>query len=85
MIKDLIDAQTNPTIATYAKTAECDIRVTARARNEAEAENFQKIGLILRKLINRNSLAVRPETVRYLSRSHSVRRKQGCRKYDICS
>jgi len=40
MIKDMIDAQTNPTIATYAKTAECDIRVTARAKNEAEAEEI---------------------------------------------
>ncbi len=40
MIKDMIDAQTNPTIATYAKTAECDIRVTARAKNEAEAEKL---------------------------------------------
>ncbi len=40
MIKDLIDAQTNPTIATYAKTAECDIRVTARAKSEAEAEEL---------------------------------------------
>ncbi|MBQ6875086.1 MAG: competence/damage-inducible protein A [Lachnospiraceae bacterium] len=40
MIKDLIDAQTNPTIATYAKTAECDIRVTARANNETEAEEI---------------------------------------------
>lgn len=37
MIKDMIDAQTNPTIATYAKTAECDIRVTARADSEEEA------------------------------------------------
>lgn len=40
MIKDLIDAQTNPTIATYAKTAECDIRVTARAKSEDEAEEI---------------------------------------------
>ncbi|MBQ8814365.1 MAG: competence/damage-inducible protein A [Lachnospiraceae bacterium] len=37
MIKDLIDTQSNPTIATYAKTSECDIRVTARAASEAEA------------------------------------------------
>ena len=35
---DLIDAQTNPTIATYAKTAEVHIRVTARAADEAEGE-----------------------------------------------
>lgn len=31
MVKDLIDAQTNPTIATYAKTGEVHIRVTASA------------------------------------------------------
>lgn len=31
MIKDLIDTQTNPTIATYAKTGEVHIRVTAAA------------------------------------------------------
>ena len=45
MIKDMIDGQTNPTIATYAKTGECDIRVTARAANEAEAmELFKRFG-----------------------------------------
>lgn len=37
-ILDLIDKQTNPTIATYAKTAEVHIRVTARAADEAEGE-----------------------------------------------
>lgn len=37
IIKDMIDSQTNPTIATYAKTGECDIRVTARAGSEQEA------------------------------------------------
>ena len=31
--------------------------------NESDAEIFQKTGLIFRKLINRNSLSVRPETV----------------------
>jgi nicotinamide-nucleotide amidase len=40
MIRDLIDAQTNPTIATYAKTSECDIRVTARAADEAQAKQL---------------------------------------------
>lgn len=34
---DLIDAQTDPTIATYAKTAECTIRVASKRRTEAEA------------------------------------------------
>lgn len=34
MVKDLIDAQTNPTIATYAKTGEVHIRVTASAEDK---------------------------------------------------
>lgn len=37
MIKDLIDAQTNPTLATYAKTGEVHIRVTAAAEDEKAA------------------------------------------------
>ncbi len=40
MIRDMIDHQTNPTIATYAKTGECDIRVTARAESEAGAKQL---------------------------------------------
>ena len=34
MVKDLMDAQTNPTIAPYAKTGEVHFRVTAMADNE---------------------------------------------------
>lgn len=41
-IKDLIDAQTNPTIATYAKRAEVHVRVTASADTEAEAKKLIK-------------------------------------------
>lgn len=44
-ILDLIEAQENPTIATYAKTGEVHLRVTARASDEKEA----------RKLVNRCS------------------------------
>lgn len=36
-ILDLIDSQTNPTLATYAKTGEVHLRVTAKAKNEEEA------------------------------------------------
>ncbi len=42
MILDLIDAQTNPTIATYAKTGEVHLRVTARAADEAEGKRLVK-------------------------------------------
>ncbi|MFA9465745.1 MAG: competence/damage-inducible protein A [Velocimicrobium sp.] len=37
-IMDLIDGQTNPTIAPYAKTCEVHIRVTANAKEEKEGE-----------------------------------------------
>lgn len=42
MIQDLIDGQTNPTIATYAKTGEVHLRVTARAQDEKEAKQLVK-------------------------------------------
>ena len=41
-IKDLVDAQTNPTIATYAKTGEVHLRVTAYAEDEKEAKKLTK-------------------------------------------
>lgn len=42
MVKDLIDAQTNPTIATYAKTGEVHVRVTAEAENQKAAMKLIK-------------------------------------------
>lgn len=42
MVKDMIDAQTNPTIATYAKTGEVHIRVTARAEDAKAANKLIK-------------------------------------------
>lgn len=39
---DLINGQTNPTIATYAKTAEVHLRVTAKAESEEEAKSLLK-------------------------------------------
>ncbi len=40
MIRDLIDSQINPTIATYAKSGEVDIRVTAFAQDEEEGRRL---------------------------------------------
>ena len=40
MIADLIAAQSNPTIATYAKTGEVHLRVTARAEDEESAKRM---------------------------------------------
>lgn len=42
MILDLIDSQTNPTLATYAKLKEVHLRVTARAASEEEAKKLLK-------------------------------------------
>ena len=51
MIKDLIDNQTNPTIATYAKTGEVHIRVTAKAIDQKEAKKLLKP--VVKELKNR--------------------------------
>lgn len=42
MVRDLIEAQSNPTIAPYAKTGEVHLRVTAKADNEKEAKKLLK-------------------------------------------
>ena len=42
ILLDLIDQQTNPTIATYAKTKEVHLRVTARAESEDAAKQLLK-------------------------------------------
>ncbi|MCM1307688.1 MAG: competence/damage-inducible protein A [Butyrivibrio sp.] len=39
---DIIDKQTNPTVATYAKTGRCEIRVTARAADTETARELVK-------------------------------------------
>lgn len=42
MVKDLMDAQTNPTIAPYAKTGEVHFRITALAESEEEGKKLVK-------------------------------------------
>lgn len=42
VIKDLIDNQTNPTVAPYAKTGEVHLRITAKAKDEATAKEMIK-------------------------------------------
>lgn len=41
-VKDLIDTQTNPTLAPYAKTGEVHLRVTASAENAKDAKKLTK-------------------------------------------
>lgn len=51
MISDLMDAQSNPTLAPYAKTGEVHLRVTAKAESEKKAE--QLMAPMLKELYNR--------------------------------
>lgn len=51
MVKDLIDAQTNPTLATYAKPGEVHIRVTAGAEDRKSA--MKLIKPVVKELKNR--------------------------------
>jgi len=50
-IEDMINTQNNPTIATYAKTGEVHLRVTAAAEDEAEAKKLLKP--VVKELKNR--------------------------------
>lgn len=52
-IRDLIDGQTNPTVATYAKDGEVHIRVTATAESQKEAN--KRIKPVVKELKNRFS------------------------------
>ncbi|MDR1537693.1 MAG: competence/damage-inducible protein A [Clostridiales bacterium] len=55
MLKDLIDAQGNPSIAPYAKTSEVWFRITASAKNEGEAAELMKPTLDeIKKRLGRN-------------------------------
>lgn len=51
LIKDMIDSQGNPTIATYAKNCEVHLRVTAKATGEKEAKKLVKP--VVKELKNR--------------------------------
>lgn len=42
IVKDLMDAQTNPTIAPYAKTGEVHFRITALAKSKEEGKELVK-------------------------------------------
>lgn len=50
-VKDLIDSQTNPTIAPYAKDSESLLRITAKAKTKEEAED--KIAPIAEEIYHR--------------------------------
>jgi nicotinamide-nucleotide amidase len=52
-VRDILDAQTNPTIAPYASEGECSLRITAKAENEQQA--WQLIAPVEQKLRERLS------------------------------
>lgn len=61
-VKDIIDGQVNPTIAPYAKDTESLLRITARGKNENEANNL--IEPVAKKIYERlgNSIYAEGET-----------------------
>ena len=62
-LKDLIDGQTNPTIATYAKTGEVHIRVTASGENaKAAGKTIKPIVKELKSRFGGDIYSTREET-----------------------
>lgn len=61
-IQDLIEKQSNPTIAPYAKTGEVHLRVTARAKNEKKCKEMIKpVVRELKKRFGSNVFATKEE------------------------
>jgi len=56
ILSDMISSQTNPTIATYAKTGEVHLRVTAKAFDEEEAKRLVKP--VVKEIKNRLGSAI---------------------------
>ena len=62
MLLDLIDGQSNPTIATYAKTGEVHVRVTASASDEETGDKLIKpVVKEIKKRLGRAVYSVREE------------------------
>ncbi|MFZ7132120.1 MAG: competence/damage-inducible protein A [Eubacteriales bacterium] len=58
MLLDLIDGQSNPTIATYAKLGEVLLRVTANAKNEDDAQKLlDNYDMIIKERLGENIYA----------------------------
>jgi nicotinamide-nucleotide amidase len=51
MVREIIDEQVNPTVAPYAKTGECRLRVTAKAENIEIAKSL--VAPVVKKLAER--------------------------------
>lgn len=51
MVRDIIDEAVNPTVAPYAKTGECRLRVTAKAENIEIAKEL--VSPVVKKLVER--------------------------------
>jgi len=85
MLMDLITAQTNPTIAPYAKVGDVHVRLTASAQSEAEAESLiapiaTEIYKRLESHIYSDNGATLPEVVVQLlgSQSHTLAVAESC-------
>ena len=57
-LKDLIDGQTNPTIATYAKTGEVTLRLSTKAKDQASAD--AKLDVLEKEILSRHTLDHQP-------------------------
>jgi len=51
MVKDIMEESVNPTVAPYAKTGECRLRVTAKAKNIEKAKEL--VFPVVKKLVKR--------------------------------
>lgn len=84
-LRDLIDEQTNPTIALYAKVGEVHIRVTASAADEAAAHALitPVVGKIYRrispKIYGENEISLAETVINFLKeKNHTLAVAESC-------
>ena len=74
-LMDLVTKQSNPTIAMYARPGFVEVRITARARTEAEAKAMlSPLEEEMRRRLQRTAVAYDDETVAHVLGREALRR-----------
>ncbi|GFI61437.1 putative competence-damage inducible protein [Clostridiales bacterium] len=85
-VRDIIEAQTNPTVAPYAKEVEAVLRITARAESDEEAEKIiEPVAKMLYERFGRNIYAEGETTMQEIVSKLLVEQKRTLAVAESCT
>ncbi|NJE33456.1 competence/damage-inducible protein A [Megasphaera sp. SW808] len=85
-LMDLVTKQSNPTIAMYARPGFVEVRITARARTEAEAKDMlAPLEEEMRRRLQRTAVAYDDETVAHVLGREALRRNLTISAAESCT